>query len=152
MSGRLIATGRPAMASPAGLGARRPPAAAAAALSTARARLYHHVRTSTGGLLRADADAAALRYATRRRLRLLPLPGAPFHGQAVTHVRNASFARFLPKLVFKLARIPTLFGGLAIASFAWVQYQATRKFRRPSLPAAFRRARTPTPPCCNFLC
>jgi hypothetical protein len=32
----------------------------------------------------------------------------------------------LPKLVVKFARIPAMFGGLAIGAFAWVQYQATR--------------------------
>lgn len=50
--------------------------------------------------------------------------GNAFHNQVIT--RNASFVRFLPKLVLKFARIPAMFGGLAIGAFAWVQYQATR--------------------------
>lgn len=51
-------------------------------------------------------------------------PGNAFHN-AVT-VRNASFARFLPKIVVKFARIPAMFGGLAVGTLAWVQYQANR--------------------------
>jgi replication fork clamp-binding protein CrfC len=42
-------------------------------------------------------------------------------------VRNASFARILPKLVLKFARIPAMFGGAMIAGLAYLQYQATRK-------------------------
>lgn len=41
-------------------------------------------------------------------------------------VRNAHFARILPKLALKLARIPALFGGAMIAGLAYLQYQATR--------------------------
>lgn len=51
--------------------------------------------------------------------------GNAFHNAVA--VRNVSFARLLPKLVLKAARIPALFGGLTIAGFAWVQYQANRK-------------------------
>ncbi|XWW96631.1 hypothetical protein V2A60_004608 [Cordyceps javanica] len=39
---------------------------------------------------------------------------------------NASFVRFLPKLMLKFVRIPAMFGGLAIGAFAWVQYQANQ--------------------------
>ncbi len=42
-------------------------------------------------------------------------------------VRNASFARFLPKLVVKFARIPALFGGLMVGGAAWVQYKAIQQ-------------------------
>jgi hypothetical protein len=42
-------------------------------------------------------------------------------------VRNASFARFLPRLLVKFARIPAMFGGLMIGGVAWIQYQAIRK-------------------------
>ncbi|GJN86117.1 dynamin-like GTPase mgm1 [Purpureocillium lilacinum] len=77
---------------------------------------YLH-RLPTGGLLRADATIRA----TQRRMWF---GGNAFHN-AVT-ARNASFARFLPKLVLKFARIPAMFGGLAIGAFAWVQYQATQ--------------------------
>lgn len=41
-------------------------------------------------------------------------------------VRNASFARFIPKLVMKFLRIPAMFGGAAIAGLAYIQYQAAR--------------------------
>lgn len=100
MSGRLLAMGLS-------------PATRRAALRTVRQ--YH--RLPDGGLLRADATVRAMR-------RRIWLPGNAFHN-AVT-VRNASFARFLPKLVLKFARIPAMFGGLAIGGFAWVQYQAHR--------------------------
>ena len=50
--------------------------------------------------------------------------GNAFHNAVIS--RNASFARFLPKLVVKFARIPAMFGGLAIGGFAWVQYKAAR--------------------------
>lgn len=79
----------------------------------------HLHRTPTGGLLQADGSIRA----TQRRMWF---GGNAFHN-AVT-ARNASFARFLPKLVVKFARIPAMFGGLAIGAFAWVQYQATRMF------------------------
>lgn len=42
-------------------------------------------------------------------------------------IRNASFARFIPNLVMKFARIPAMFGGAAIAGLAYIQYQAARK-------------------------
>ncbi len=101
MSGRLIATaGRlPAMRS-----------------ATARAvRQYHQL--PSGGLLRADA---AIR-ATRRRMWF---PVNCFHNAVA--VRNASFARFLPRLVVKFIRIPALAGGFMVGGLAWIQYQATR--------------------------
>jgi hypothetical protein len=37
-----------------------------------------------------------------------------------------SFARSLPKLVLKFARIPAAFGGAAIAGFAYLQFKAER--------------------------
>lgn len=77
---------------------------------------YIH-RFQTGGLLQADGSIRA----TQRRLWL---GGNAFHNAVA--VRNASFARFLPKLVLKFVRIPAMFGGLAIGAFAWVQYQANR--------------------------
>lgn len=79
-------------------------------------RQYH--RLSSGGLLRADA---AIR-ATQRRIWF---SGNSFHNAVA--VRNASFARFLPKLVVKFVRIPAMFGGLAVGTLAWVQYQANRR-------------------------
>lgn len=101
MSGRMLAAGlRPV--------SRR---------GTTNSARYLH-RFPTGGLLQADA---AIR-ATQRRMWL---GGNAFHNAVA--VRNASFVRFLPKLVLKFARIPAMFGGLAIGAFAWVQYQANRK-------------------------
>ncbi|KAG7123378.1 Protein msp1 like protein [Verticillium longisporum] len=100
MSGRLLATGLS-------------PLTRRAAIQTVRQ--YH--RLPAGGLLRADAAVRA----TRRRMWF---SGNAFHNAVI--VRNASFARFLPKLVVKFARIPAMFGGLAIGTFAWVQYQATQ--------------------------
>jgi replication fork clamp-binding protein CrfC len=44
----------------------------------------------------------------------------------VVAVRNASFARILPKLFLKFARIPAMFGGAMIAGVAWIQYQAAQ--------------------------
>lgn len=58
--------------------------------------------------------------------------GNAFHNAVIA--RNASFARFLPKLVVKFARIPAMFGGLAIGAFAWIQYQATRLFHHVPSP------------------
>ncbi|KAJ3519385.1 hypothetical protein NM208_g14146 [Fusarium decemcellulare] len=48
-----------------------------------------------------------------------------FHN-AVAAKRNASFVRFLPKLMAKFIRVPAMFGGVAIGAFAWVQYQAAQ--------------------------
>lgn len=74
-------------------------------------------RMPSGGLLRADASIRA----TRKRMWF---EGNSFHNAVIA--RNASFARFLPKLMVKFAKIPAMFGGLAIAAFAWLQYQANR--------------------------
>lgn len=103
MSGRLIA-----------VAAGRLPGSTARP-AVAAARQYHHL--PSGGLLRADA---AIR-ATRRRMWF---PGNAFHNAVI--VRNASFARFLPKLAAKLIRIPAMAGGVTIAGVAWLQYQATQ--------------------------
>jgi dynamin-like GTPase MGM1, mitochondrial len=102
MSGRLLAAGILP-------GARR------AAITTVR----HYHRLPTGGLLRADATDRI----PRRRVWLT---GNAFHNAVM--VRNASFARMLPKLFVKMARIPAMFGGLAIGALAWIQYQAIREF------------------------
>ncbi|KAH8663983.1 P-loop containing nucleoside triphosphate hydrolase protein [Xylariales sp. PMI_506] len=101
MSGRLIAA------------AGRLASTRSAAVQAARQ--YHHI--STGGLLRADGAVRA----TRRRMWY---GGNAFHNAVI--VRNASFIRFLPKLVTKLVRIPAMMGGITVAGLAWVQYQATQ--------------------------
>ncbi|KAI2773467.1 dynamin family protein [Daldinia loculata] len=101
MSGRLIAAvGR--------LPATRPAMVRAI-------RQYHHLPSC--GILRADAAVRA----TRRRM--WP-PVNSFHHAVI--VRNASFARFLPRLVVKFVRIPAMAGGVMIGGLAWIQYQATQ--------------------------
>ncbi|KAI1814542.1 mitochondrial dynamin GTPase [Poronia punctata] len=79
-------------------------------------RQYHHL-ASGGGLLRTDASIRAAR-------QRMWCSASSFHN-AVT-VRNASFARFLPRLVVKFLRIPALAGGVMVGGLAWVQYQATQ--------------------------
>ncbi|KAF4120150.1 dynamin-like GTPase MGM1, mitochondrial [Geosmithia morbida] len=101
MSGRMLTAGA------------RPMTARRANSSAVR----HLHRFPTGGLQRADA----LIRATRRRMWF---GGNSFHNAVA--VRNASFARFLPKLVVKFARIPALFGGVTVAGLAWIQYQANQ--------------------------
>jgi hypothetical protein len=102
MSGRLVATGALPLARRATVQAVR-----------------HYRRLPTGGIQGSDA---VLRFPGRRRL----FAANAFHNAVI--VRNASFARLLPKLVVKFARIPALFGGVVIGGIAWVQYQAIRKF------------------------
>jgi len=100
MSGRLLSAGALSLS-------RR---------ATVRAvRAYH--RLPAGGLQGGDA---ALRDTRRRKW----FSANAFHNAVI--VRNASFARLLPKLVVKFARIPAMFGGLMIGGLAWVQYQAIR--------------------------
>ncbi|KAI5461071.1 P-loop containing nucleoside triphosphate hydrolase protein [Mariannaea sp. PMI_226] len=77
----------------------------------------HLHRQTTGGLLQADASIRA----TRKRMWY---GGNSFHNAVIA--RNASFARFLPKLMLKFIRVPAMFGGLAIGAFAWIQYQAAQ--------------------------
>ncbi|OAA64652.1 mitochondrial dynamin GTPase [Niveomyces insectorum RCEF 264] len=80
-------------------------------------RQYHfHQRLPAGGLQRADTTPA------RAARRQLGFPASQYHNAVI--VRNASFARLIPKLVVKFARIPATFGGLMIGAAAWVQYQA----------------------------
>jgi len=86
-------------------------------------RRYH--RLPAGGLQGPDA---ALRAARRQGW----LASNAFHNAVA--VRNASFARFLPKLVVKFARLPAMFGGLMIGGIAWVQYQAIRKSEPEKAP------------------
>ncbi len=84
-------------------------------------RHFHHQSTSSaGGLLRSDSAVRAARW------RIWPAGYTPFSNAVA--VRNASFARILPNLVLKFARIPALFGGATIAGLAYLQYQATRMY------------------------
>lgn len=91
--------------------------------ATVRAVRHFH-QLPTGGLQRADSVARAIRRPTR-------FPSNAYHNAVI--IRNASFARMLPKLVVKFARIPALFGGLMVGGVAWIQYQAIRKGFRVGL-------------------
>ncbi|CRG83098.1 hypothetical protein PISL3812_00446 [Talaromyces islandicus] len=71
----------------------------------------------TGGLLRVDNVAI--------RGRAWPVGASSIHNNVLV-VRNISFARILPRLAIKLARIPAMFGGAMIAGIAYLQYQATQ--------------------------
>lgn len=94
--------------------------------------LRHFHQLPTGGIQTgAGAGARTLRRPWR-------LAANAYHDAVI--VRNASFARMLPKLVVKFARIPALFGGLMVGGVAWVQYQAIR--RTPT--RHYRRRRTNT--------
>ncbi|OKL55833.1 hypothetical protein UA08_08919 [Talaromyces atroroseus] len=83
-----------------------------------RGLLVRHVNfpgSRTGGLLRVDNAAV--------RGRAWPIGASSIHNN-VPAVRNISFARILPRLAVKLARIPAMFGGAMIAGVAYIQYQA----------------------------
>ncbi|KAL2023867.1 hypothetical protein VTK56DRAFT_644 [Thermocarpiscus australiensis] len=88
-----------------------PPLARRAAVRAVRQ--FHQL--PTGGIQRADIAARGFR-------RSLQFPANAYHNAVI--VRNASFARLLPKLAVKLVRIPALFGGLMIGAVGWIQYQA----------------------------
>lgn len=83
------------------------------------ARHIHNAGARTGGLLRADGSAAL-------RGRAWPIGSNAIHN--VPAVRGISFARMLPKLAMKMARVPAMFGGATLAGFAYIQYQANRMF------------------------
>ncbi|KAI1003242.1 hypothetical protein K3495_g4966 [Podosphaera aphanis] len=78
---------------------------------------YHHSSISAGGLLSNSAVRAA-------RRRIWPAGYTSFSNAVAA--RNASFARILPKLILKFARIPALFGGATVAGLAYIQYQASQ--------------------------
>ncbi|ETI21724.1 hypothetical protein G647_08071 [Cladophialophora carrionii CBS 160.54] len=99
MSGRLLS------ARVAPLLRQRTPAAAR--------NLQHHVLTKAGGLLRPNA---------RLPPRTWPLGSSSIHNVPI--VRHASFARILPKLAIRMARLPAMFGASVLAGLAYIQYQA----------------------------
>ncbi|KAK2813411.1 hypothetical protein FQN50_000727 [Emmonsiellopsis sp. PD_5] len=80
------------------------------------ARQLHNVGTRSGGLLRSQGAAGPR---GRPRLRANWIHNVPA-------VRTISFARVLPKLALKLARIPAMFGGAMLAGLAYIQYQAAQ--------------------------
>ncbi|EGD97657.1 mitochondrial dynamin GTPase [Trichophyton tonsurans CBS 112818] len=73
--------------------------------------------TRAGGLINPQGSAYL-------RVRSWPLGTNAIHN--VPAVRTISFARVLPKLALKLARIPAMFGGAMIAGLAYIQYQAAQ--------------------------
>ncbi|KAK1144006.1 mitochondrial dynamin GTPase Msp1 [Aspergillus melleus] len=81
------------------------------------ARHLHNAGARTGGLLRSNGGAA---------LRGRAWPVGANHIHNVPAVRTISFARILPKLALKLARVPAMFGGAMVAGLAYFQYQATQ--------------------------
>lgn len=83
-------------------------------------RLTHHASLRGSGLLRADTGKRP------GRLTRWPLGTSSIHN--VPAVRHASFARSIPRLFVKLARIPAMVGGTAVAGMAYIQYQANREY------------------------
>ncbi|PGH00081.1 hypothetical protein GX51_05978 [Blastomyces parvus] len=83
------------------------------------ARQLHNVGARTGGLLRSSQGGAV-----GIRGRPWPLRANWIHN--VPAVRTFSFARALPKLALKFARIPAMFGGAMVAGLAYIQYQAAQ--------------------------
>ncbi|KAF3483192.1 msp1 [Arthroderma uncinatum] len=73
--------------------------------------------TRAGGLFSPQGSA-------HLRVRSWPLGTNAIHN--VPAIRTISFARVLPKLALKLARIPAMFGGAMIAGLAYIQYQAAQ--------------------------
>lgn len=86
------------------------------------ARHIHNAGARAGGLLRADNSTAV-------RGRVWPIGANGIHN--VPAARGISFARVLPRLAVKLARVPAMFGGATIAGFAYIQYQANRTLKTP---------------------
>ena len=105
MSGRLLASGLAPLARRINPNATR--------------RLAYHARARGAGLLRGDSR-------TRLQTRWTwPSGASSVHN--VPTVRTVSFARAVPSLFMKVLRLPAMFGGAAIAGFAYIQYQAARK-------------------------
>lgn len=84
-------------------------------------RAYHKPARVLNGLRPVLADMSPRNH----RLRKLPLGANFLHNFPA--VRNASFARVLPKLAMKLVRIPAMAGGAMLGGLAYLQYQAARK-------------------------
>jgi replication fork clamp-binding protein CrfC len=71
-----------------------------------------------------NADGQSTLLPSKWRRRLWPLGANAIHN--IPAVRSYSFARVLPKLALKMARIPAMFGGAMIAGLAYIQYQAAQ--------------------------
>ncbi|TVY88944.1 Protein msp1, mitochondrial, partial [Lachnellula willkommii] len=86
--------------------------------STAARHIHSYHSSSAGSLLRSESGVRA----TRRRI----WPAGTIRFSNAVIVRNASFARVIPNILMKFARIPALFAGVTISGLAYVQYQATQ--------------------------
>ena len=72
-----------------------------------------------GGLLQVDGGPSL------GKRKYWPFGASSIHN--IPAVRSISFARVLPQLALKMARLPALFGASMIAVLAYIQYQAARK-------------------------
>ncbi|KAK4505641.1 hypothetical protein PRZ48_003606 [Zasmidium cellare] len=79
----------------------------------AKRSISHTALSRSGGVLRGW-----------RQRRQWPLLANNIHN--LPAVRHASFARVIPKLAMKLARIPAMFGAAMIGGMAYLQYQAAQ--------------------------
>ena len=89
-----------------------------------RRPLFTHAASRSGGLLRGNANSQSVISPSRWRRQPWPLGANAIHN--VPAVRAYSFARVLPQLALKMARIPAIFGGAMIAGLAYIQYQAAQ--------------------------
>jgi dynamin-like GTPase MGM1, mitochondrial len=101
------------------LSARLPPAIRAAA-TLQRANLQATRPARAGGLIRSDWNI--------RRMRQPKWPHG-FNGlHNVPAVRSISFARIIPSIVTKMARLGAVAGGATVAGLSYIQYQAGRTY------------------------
>ncbi|RPA95178.1 hypothetical protein L873DRAFT_1644804, partial [Choiromyces venosus 120613-1] len=92
--------------------------------ATTRRLLSSPISTiSTGRASSTSAGLLCISHALRSRTFQRAGQLSRSHSGAVA-VRSISFARVIPKLVLKFARLPAAFGGAMIAGLAYVQYQA----------------------------
>ena len=83
-------------------------------------RLLHTPVLTTGGLCQAQTQSGI------KGIRARPWPFGAYTIHNAVAVRNASFARSLPKLALKLARLPAMAGAAGIGGLAYLQYQANQ--------------------------
>lgn len=84
-------------------------------------RFLHTFHTNSSALLQSYVPSNI----RRNKKHTWPFGSYSLHN--IPPVRAISFARVMPKLAVKLARIPAMFGTAMIAGLAYLQYQATRK-------------------------
>ena len=75
---------------------------------------------NTGGLCSAQPHSGL------RNIRARPWPFGTYTIHNAVAIRNASFARSLPKLALKLVRLPAMAGAAGIGGIAYLQYQANQ--------------------------